>query len=248
MSYKKKVAVEAATKQQFKSKMIVYIERYREIELYLTLLTKPLLPNLLPTTAVGTEELYDKVEAEIKIFLEQKLQILTGLAQPVGETTGLSKDEVAALKMVASKILNTSPPKETPKAESPTLVVRTETVTETEDDEESDDDQPSEPEVVMETENVVVEQREQSPIAKRKKRAQKIVSPREVVQGVTLGEPTDTMKRVRPMGVKPLPPPSESQLAAMAAAQEQMLNAQMDAASTMMDVNRGAANLVNPYR
>lgn len=247
MSYKKKVAVEAATKQQFKSKMIVYIERYREIELYLTLLTKPLLPNLLPTTAVGTEELYDKVEAEIKTFLEQKLQILTGLAQPAGETAGLSKDEVAALKMVASKILNTSIPKEIPQV-TPAPVVRAETVIEAEDDDESDDDHPSEPEVVMETENVVVEQREQSPIAKRKKRAQKVVGSREVVQGVTLGEPTDTMKRVRPMGVKPLPPPSESQLAAMAAAQEQMLNAQMDAASTMMDVNRGAANLVNPYR
>ncbi len=100
----KKKATEPFTKQTSRTKLQVYIERYKEIEIYLTLLTKPLLSNIFPTTPVGST-LFDKVESEIKTFLEAKLQSLTGLDQDV-DGLNFSKEEVSALKLVASTILS----------------------------------------------------------------------------------------------------------------------------------------------
>lgn len=246
MSQKKRVVTETTTqKQQLKNNLNTYIERYREIELYLTLLTKPLVSAVIPTSPVGLNTLHDKVEAEIKNFLEQKLQILTGLAQPASETN-LSSVEVSALKMIASKVLGKEP------IVTPTVVLKEE-VKELERPVETNQE-PEEDEVetnsVMETESVVVEQIEESPVTKRAKRKNKTVVLPTEIPVVEKGVPTDTMKRSRPVGVKPLAPPTPEQEAHFAAQNEhmheQLLAAQMAQAQTVLPDNLGMPNLANP--
>ncbi len=205
------------SKTQQKKNLTIYVERYREIELYLTLLSRPLLTAVIPTTSVGSDVLFDKVEAEIKDFIETKLQVLTGMVQPK-TATGLSDLELSALKLVASKIMTKEP------APVP-MAVRVEPVEVPEPD-VTLDEYTEEVEQELVTEDVVVE-RVDSPIAKRKKKA-KPVDPSQIPQGVVLGEPTDTMKRSKPSGARPLPQPDSNYSMALAmqqaAAADNMFN------------------------
>ncbi len=239
MAPKKKVLSEAATKQVSKTKLSTYIERYREIEIYLTLLTKPLLSNIIPTTMVGNEALLEKVETEIKTFLEQKLEILTGLAQPTTQSF-LSQEETSALKLIASKILN--------KEVAPVKTTVEEPVAEPIYAENTEE--PVEEEVVEDNENVSVRQLEESQVKKNKRKKNEVVLPTEV-PFVEKGTATDRMRKVRPMGVKPLPPPSPAQEASMAsmqaeAIQQQILQSQMTQAATVMPDNLGMPNFDFP--
>ncbi len=216
MAIKKKPEV---TKTQQKKNLSIYVERYREIELYLTLLSRPMLTAIIPTTSVGSDALFEKVEGEIKDFIETKLQVLTGMSK-APTLTGFSDNEVAALRLVASKIATKEPvfvpeDSDTAKASPPSVV------NEPEVEEEQEEEQS------LTTTDVVVEKLD-SPNAKRKKKA-KVVDPTTVPQGVSLEEPTDTMKRSKPAGVKPLPPPDASYQMALAmqqaAASEQAFGA-----------------------
>ena len=217
MAIKKKPEV---TKTQQKKNLSIYVERYREIELYLTLLSRPMLTAIIPTTSVGSDALFEKVEGEIKDFIETKLQVLTGMSK-APTLTGFSDNEVAALRLVASKITTKEPvfapeDSDTVKASPPPVVSEPEVEEEQQEEEQS-----------LSTPDVVVEKLD-SPIARRKKKA-KVVDPTTVPQGVSLEEPTDTMKRSKPAGVKPLPPPDASYQMALAmqqaAASEQAFGA-----------------------
>lgn len=247
---KKRVVTETtAQKQQLKNNLSTYIERYREIELYLTLLTKPLVSSVIAASPVGLNTLHDKVEAEIKSFLEMKLQVLTGLAQPISDS-GLSSEEVSALKMVASSIIKKTPVSskmisEEPKPEPVPVKVNAAPAPVVEEPEE--EETPA-MDAVVETESVVVEQVEGAALLKRNRKRQKeVVDPR-TIPNVQKGEATDTMKKSRPMGVKPLPPPPLDQANTMALQQAeamhtQILEAQMRQAETVLPDNLGMPNL-----
>jgi hypothetical protein len=246
-------------KTQGKGKSIVFIERYREIEIYLNLLTKPFLSTIFPTTAVGTSHIFDKVENEIKTFIESKLEELTGLS---GTDSGLSfsVDEIGALKLVASTILS----KENVAGKSGITNVKFgQSVSGNREPEpssvsESDDTSTKQTDQSFESEEVIVSkvagqsQEQEEPVRKtpQDKKPPKIVAPTEVPE-VTFGTPTDTMKRARPKGVKPLPQPTSEQMAQLAsaqaeAAQSALLSAQMNQAAHLLPDNLGMPNLDFP--
>ena len=235
MAIKKKPEV---TKTQQKKNLSIYVERYREIELYLTLLSRPLLTAIIPTTSVGSDALFDKVESEIKDFIETKLQVLTGMSK-APTLTGFTDSEVSALRLVASKITTKEPvfvpeDSDTAKASPPPAVVQEEVEPEQEEDEQS-----------FSTPDVVVEKLD-SPIAKRKKKASKVVDPSVVPQGVSLDEPTDTMKRAKPAGVKPLPPPDASYQMALAMQQAAAAEQAFGSLQTQQP-NNSRVNLDEPF-
>jgi hypothetical protein len=265
MSQKKVSATK--TQNQQKAKNTVYIERFREIEVYLTLLTRPFLSSIIPNTSVGNNHIFDKVENEIKEFIELKLQELTGLSSKT--VTGFTDDEVSALRLVASTVLHKG------KNNVGTDRAVTERVGTIESGELSDvqtelDDEYLEEESNVEHSfenaevevNVIQSNRQEEDVepepvkvakkttkAPPKKKAP--VIPPTQVPDVTFGNPTDTMKRVRPKGIKPLPQPSPEQAAQMASAQAEaaqaaLLSAQLNQAATIMPDNLGMPNFDAP--
>ncbi len=214
-----------------KQDLSVYVERYREIELYLNLLTRPLLSQLFPATPVGTSSIFEKVESEIKAFFEQKLQNLTGMAQD-GSSLNLDPSELKALKLVASKIMNKPEPE--PEVEPvqeavvapehiewngpalrspPTTEVQVKTITQ-------------EPKKIAVPELPEDEVKLVDVNAKRKRRQK---TTKELIDETVLSTEvpdvkmgtSDRMDKVRPAGVKPLPSTTPQQAMYLASMQAQ---------------------------
>jgi hypothetical protein len=267
MSQKKISATK--TQNQQKAKNTVYIERFREIEVYLTLLTRPFLSSIIPNTSVGNNHIFDKVESEIKEFIELKLQELTGLSGGV-DGASFSKEEVNALKLVASTVLHKGKNNVgtdravaervgTPES-SELSDVQTGELDDTDLEEESNVEhsfENAEVEVNVIQSNRQEEDVEPEPVKVAKKttkaplKKKAPVIPPTQVPDVTFGNPTDTMKRVRPKGIKPLPQPSPEQAAQMASAQAEaaqaaLLSAQLNQAATIMPDNLGMPNFDAP--
>ena len=203
------VQVEAQRVETKKTEQQVKLEKYffrhKHAELYLKLLSTSLLDKIIGVQPEPyMKAIVETVEVELKEFLSSRYEELTGMSKP---EESFSKSEATALKLLASKITNkepsASPPPPENKTESKTLV----------QEPEPEEPQPGVRQVV--NQGVVLSSSDDPRIPVK-------------VEG-----PTDSMKRVRPKGVNPAPPPNEMQemmLASMAAQQFNNTMAQIDQA------------------
>ncbi len=211
----------------------IYVDRYREIELYLNLLTRPLLTQFFPVTPANTGSIFEKVESEIKAFLEQKLQHLTGMDQD-GSNLNLDAAELKALKLVASKIMNKSEPNITPEEQSGVQaepvewkspardyqITATNATVKAQAVEAVEVKQPVTAESDDEVKLVDVNTKRRRKAKTTKELIDETVLSTEVPD-VKMGS-SDRMDKVRPAGIKPLPSVTPQQAMHLAAMQAQM--------------------------
>ncbi len=225
-----------------KNNLPLYFDRYKEIEIYLRLLQEPhLVGNLLQAIPVGANAAAERVEQELKTFLEHKFQVLTGLVQE-NVVSSLDKDELTVLKLLASKMV--------PKTNPATFVPSDSDQANTEENNEDILPTPVQVQSVLEVNDEPFTQEEPDDndvlvsvtdvnsnkiLKKRAKEAKKIVKETEVpvVEG-----PTDRMKISRPKGAAPrqkASPAEEMAMASMAAnASAQAFSSLSDGRATMV--------------
>lgn len=228
MAQKKKTTeVESKTTSK-NNNLSEYLDRFQEIEIYLRLLQEPrLIASVLHQSPIGSANAIERIEKEIKMFIEHKFQVLTGLSVETGTST-LNKDEMTALKLLAAKVMPKTELVHSSQAlqesmslkdpEEPLYVPQPEAKVWSGKAKESKDDD------LVSVKTLNGEQR----LKKNRKLAE---NPENVVKATEIPKvdgPTDRMKRSAPQGAQPKARATPQEEMAIAAMQAQQTSKMMD--------------------